>query len=841
MLRRIYRVFLRYAEQNLALAQPGCALVAADGADLGHVDSITRAHNRLVVTGWTCAARIGVQVNRTLVWTVPDQLRAGTADKGFMLDLPFETGPLTVHMEAPDQTVVLDGFSDADVRRGLWRLAPDYGRALKRAVPALYRWKRHGDLGAREAAKELLGLVPKSNATQLRSDLFDADPLPCPFVRVTIVLPVYDAFDVLSECLARVAAHSHLDWHLIAIDDASPDGRVWSMLQDWCATQPEGRVTLLRNTQNLGFVQTANRGLAHAQAQAPDVPVVLLNSDALVPQGWDSRLLAPLADAGVATVTPLSNDAEIFSVPAICQRSDLPQGAVDALDAVAARLNPRAGEVDAPTGVGFCMALGMRYLKAHPQFDTIFGRGYGEETDWCQRARAMGGRHVAAANLFVEHRGGVSFGSAAKQKLLMRNGAEISRRYPKYDAQVQRFIQDDPLGSVRLALALAWAGSQTEQTGQGDAVPVYLAHALGGGAETYLQGRLRARTQAGGCAVVLRVGLAQQWKIEVHTPLGATQGLTDNTALMQGLMGLLPSKHVIYSCGVGARDAVALPDVLLGLAAGPDDRIDVLFHDFLPVSPSYTLLNAAGHYTGVPVAGQPQGQHEGADPAHVYHGRAGQRATLAQWQTAWGRLIARAERCVVFSQDSRDVLIQAYPDAAQTCVIKPHAMPFAVPRIPRPPVEDLPVIGVLGNIGYQKGIAVLAEMTRAQARAPIARLVVIGHIDPAYTLAPPSVVHGSYEVRDLPGLVGRYGIQGWLIPSVWPETFSFTTHEALATGLPVASFDLGAQGHAISRAVAQGAAGGVVPLPQGTGFDGRALTGQIMQTLQMPPPTGETP
>jgi glycosyltransferase involved in cell wall biosynthesis len=49
-------------------------------------------------------------------------------------------------------------------------------------------------------------------------------------------------------------------------------------------------------------------------------------------------------------------------------------------------------------------------------------------------------------------------------------------------------------------------------------------------------------------------------------------------------------------------------------------------------------------------------------------------------------------------------------------------------------------------------------------------------------------------------LAARYGITHWLIPSVWPETFSYTVHECLATGLPTVAFDLGAQGDAVQSA-----------------------------------------
>ena len=57
----------------------------------------------------------------------------------------------------------------------------------------------------------------------------------------------------------------------------------------------------------------------------------------------------------------------------------------------------------------------------------------------------------------------------------------------------------------------------------------------------------------------------------------------------------------------------------------------------------------------------------------------------------------------------------------------------------------------------------------------------------------------------------KYGITDWLIPSIWPETFSYTTHEAIATGLPVWSFDLGAQADAIRGR----RKGGVIPIPGG--------------------------
>lgn len=826
LLGRIYRIFLRYAEVNIALDRPGAVLRDASGTPFGEIERVTLRRNRLRVEGWAEAERMGIVVNRTRQWAVPDLARPGSSWRGFTLEIPFESGPIEILAEgaaggeAPAHR--LPGIAAGTVRLRRWRLTLPFLAALVELAPQIRRWKWGGDLGAREVVKERLGLVPQSQAVEMEAGLLlgaegapDADPgrAPSPAPSdppgerpATLILPVYNAFDLLPEVLERIAANSGTAWRLLVIEDASPDARVRPFLRDWCAGRAQ--VTLLENPENLGFIGSVNRGFEMALAQWPDDPVVLVNADALVPSGWLSRLLAPLAAPDVASVTPMSNDAEIFTVPVICQRGDLAPGDGDALDAVAARFRPGAGLAEAPTGVGFCMALAPGFLARVPGFDTVFGRGYGEENDWCRKTAALGGRHLCAPQVFVEHRGGQSFGSADKQRLLERNLGILSKRYPEYDAEVQEFIRRDPLNTPRLALGLALAARRQAVSGRGP-VPVYLAHAMGGGAENDLQARIGAETAAGGAAVVLRVGQGHRWKLELHLAEGVTEGLSNDVALVEALLAHLPARRVIYSCGVNDRDATELPDLLLRLAEGGAHPLEVLLHDYFPVSPSYTLLGQDGVYHGVPVAGGPLA----GDPAHRYERPGGRVADLAEWQAEWGRLLRAARRITVFSGASRDILLAAYPEVEGQVEVVPHRLHATPSPIPSGAGGDgPPVIGVLGNIGRQKGAALLQDLSRELARTGAARLVVLGHMDPTYRMAPPSLVHGSYELRDLPGLVARYRIGGWLMPSIWPETFSFTTHEMLATGLPVVAFDLGAQGEAVARAVTEGAPGAVLPL-----------------------------
>lgn len=804
MIRRLHQIFLRHAEQALRLSRRGAVLDGL-GSDRLRVTRLAVVGPRLLVEGRSDAPEVTLRLGQVTFRTVP-QTSPGLDGRapGFVFDVPFEAAPLSLTPAEGPETA-LPGFDAAEVGRARLRLWPGFLLRLLRLAPAIWRWRRHADPVAREIIKERLGLVARVAASDLVAEALEPAPLPAPpATGATLVLPVHDAFDLLADCLHRIETCSDLPWRLILVEDASTDPRVRPFLRDWVeGVSRRNRVTYLENDRNRGFIGTVNRALEAARAWPQD-PVVLLNSDALVPEGWLSRLLAPLVAPDVATVTPFSNDAEIFSVPVICVRGDWAPGLADALDAAARGLGPAPRAADAPTGVGFCMALAPAFLSRLPALDPAFGRGYGEETDWCQKARALGGRHVCAPDLVVEHRGGASFGSAEKQRLIRQNATLINRRYPSYDREVQRYIDDDPLVTQRLALGLSLAGLAQEAP-----VPVYMAHAMGGGAEHYLEARIAEEIAEGRAAVVLRVGLARRWRIELHGAQGVTRGATDDTALMQRLIARLGRRRVIYSCAVGDPDPVTLPGVLLALAGrgepGQGDRgqgaarqgLEVLMHDFFPISPSYTLLGRNSVYSGVP--------RPGVDPAeeagHGWRGRDGRRGTLAEWQASWGALIAAADRVVVFSGSSRDILAEAYPVAADRIEVVPHRLTADVPRIAAGGGRDgIPVIGVLGNIGLQKGAGLLQDLSRTLDRNGTGRLVVLGHVDPAYPLSASAVVHGRYRHADLPGLVARYGIGAWLIPSIWPETFSFTTHEALATGMPVMAFDLGAQGEAVARA-----------------------------------------
>ena len=268
-----------------------------------------------------------------------------------------------------------------------------------------------------------------------------APPLP------TVIVPVFNARDALDACLASLEATLPAGAKVLLADDASTDPQVEPLARGWCE---RSRLTArhVRRRRNLGF--PANCNLAFEEAGEDDV--VLLNSDTVATPGWLAQIARCAAsDPRIATITPWSNNAEICSFPRFCENNPAPAFPERVAEAAAGLAPPVYP--DLPTAVGFCMYLRRAALRQIGAFDAAtFGRGYGEENDWCLRAAAFGWRNVLCETAYVVHVGGASFAATG----LAPNGDNLQRllaRWPGYHELVARFILQDPLRELRSRLA----------------------------------------------------------------------------------------------------------------------------------------------------------------------------------------------------------------------------------------------------------------------------------------------------------------------------------------------------------------------------------------------------
>jgi len=269
---------------------------------------------------------------------------------------------------------------------------------------------------------------------------------------IDVIVPVFRGAEETRRCLESVLGCSaRADFELIVVDDCSPEPEVVALVDTLAAA---GRIHLLRNECNRGFVGSVNR----AMALHPERDVVLLNSDTEVANDWLDRLCrAAYSATDIGTVTPFSNNGTICSYPFEDWGGEVPGTlGLAALDRLIA--DTLAGEhPDLPTGVGFCLYIRRACLDAVGLFDEArFGRGYGEESDFCMRARALGWRNVLAADVFVLHAGSVSFGDERIERVREAEPV-IAALHPEYARNVAAFLLADPLRFLRQRISLTRA------------------------------------------------------------------------------------------------------------------------------------------------------------------------------------------------------------------------------------------------------------------------------------------------------------------------------------------------------------------------------------------------
>jgi O-antigen biosynthesis protein len=451
---------------------------------------------------------------------------------------------------------------------------------------------------------------------------------------------------------------------------------------------------------------------------------------------------------------------------------------------------------DLPTGVGFCLYIRRALIEAIGLFDVAaFGRGYGEENDFCLRAVQAGYRNVLCSDVYVAHRGQCSFGEE-KNTVGEQQMAVLLDKHPHYLEEVERFIEQDPLQPLRqVTQTQLQIVSSAEKPGV-----LHVVHALpgrGGGVEKYIN------NLTGWLAEPFRhhvlIALEEEWIVRELSSAGEEQSYhfqpqageawADFLAAICGWLEIrLCHIHQIAGCREG----------LLHALLGAELPYGVSVHDFFLACPTINLLDSQGNYCGAVTEHlqcrqclEAQGSLAGIN--------------IAQWRQQHQGLLAKAAFVLAPSAWSGQVFNRYFPEVPVTVLPNVH------PRVlPKPgggrlrcfllPQDGIKTIGVLGAIGPVKGARKLEQLVeRTRARKLPLRWVVIGYTDRQGDPPVPYqsedwvlTLHGFYEQEDLPHLLNHYAVSLVVFPSAGPETFSYTLSEAWAAGRPVLVPPLGA-------------------------------------------------
>ena len=610
---------------------------------------------------------------------------------------------------------------------------------------------------------------------------------------IDIIVPVYRGYHDTLACLYSVLSSPvETEYELVVINDASPEAELTNILRQLSSL---GLFTLLENKLNRVFVHSVNRGMQLHRERS----VVLLNSDTVVFNNWLDRLCAH-AGNHVGTVTPLSNNATICSYPATCRDNVDPlELTYDELDRVIASVNT-GRFIDVPTGVGFCMFIARAALDSCGYFDEdAYGLGYGEENDFCMRASANGFRNIMALDVFVQHKGEVSFAANAVQ-LRHRAAQTLHARFPAYDALVRNHVQADPAITDRARIDLARLMRQAaglERT-------LCITHNRGGGISTYLKRRSRTLAERSIGLVTLTPTSPLSSGVDLNSPYAIDVPNLKNLSLwghrerlISSLRELRVGRLEIHSLvGWSHRALRAVP----ALAESLGIPYHFFVHDYTSICPQTNLVGHSGTYCGEKGTDQcRECLAQRKSPAVSVHGPTPwgcKDVDIDVWREAYTELLHRAATVKVPSLDARSRINRYFPSLKVIC--EPHnaAYPQLEKSLRATELSGEARIAIIGAIGEHKGSRTLLECAKdAATRQLPLRFIIIGFTDRDRDLERFANVDisGPYDDINIFKLLAGARAHAVFLPSVCPETYSYTLSIAHSARVPVAVFDLGAQ------------------------------------------------
>ena len=607
----------------------------------------------------------------------------------------------------------------------------------------------------------------------------------CPLKQATseivdVIVPVYRGLDETISCLESVwSSNSKTAYRLIVINDCSPEPEI----SEWLRIAAKShKLILLENEENLGFVATVNKGMDYSRTN----DVLLLNSDTEVSGDWLDRIrAAAYADNDIATVTPFSNNATICSYPKYCQDNDLPSDfSVQELDRIFSNENSLQ-VVEIPTAVGFCMYIRRECLDVLGLFNLeAFGKGYGEENDFCMRVKRAGWRNVLACDVFVWHKGSVSFGDSNNERKTnaLKKLLDI---YPEYDGLVQSHIIRDPEAPFRSKVSLA----RIDQT----SLPkiLFISHQRGGGTEVHCR-ELRDLLKDKALIFMLRPERADQVTLEWFDERESLRFWFD---IPSDTAALISKVRELNINRVHIHHTIDFPIKILDFVRQLELPWDFTSHDYYSVCPQITLTLRNNRYCGELGPQQCQRCLE-ERPALIG-------SSIDEWREYHRPIIEQAERVFCPSEDTSIRFRKYFPNANIICAYHPDAESLGHFDSPKPlsvDSGDRLRVGVIGALSPEKGAEILELTAQYSDEHNLAiDFCLFGYAFRPLQTLPNLEVTGRYENKDLNAMISRFAPHIIWFPCQWPETYSYTLSVCIELGIPVATTNLGAVAERVSQ------------------------------------------
>jgi GT2 family glycosyltransferase/uncharacterized small protein (DUF1192 family) len=614
---------------------------------------------------------------------------------------------------------------------------------------------------------------------------------------VDIIIPVFNGVKVLRECLDSIRKYTEPPYRIVIVNDGSTDSHV----SDYLNELEDDHVHVLSNKRNLGFVEASNIGFDFSKED-----VVLLNSDTVVTRGWLEKMYkcAYSSDA-IGTVTPLSNNATICSIPKFAEANRIPQGFTANSFADLVEFVSEEDYPPIPTAVGFCVYIKRSLLKKVGRFDSTFSPGYGEENDLCMRALDAGFLSVLDDATFVYHRGEASFSTKA-DTLRKSHHKIILSKYPDYDATIDEFIQNNPLREIhsrvndailrgyelslpKIAYVMHFPPGSTQSGGTGKHCRLLYRH---------LDGFVK-------CVIYPEENTIT---IEESTPFGKKESSYPSGERARALISDEVTEKTFSKILDDYRPDIihfqhllGMPLSLIKIASEHSVKIVITIHDGYFLCPDFVLLESGEKYC------------DGCTDLRRCDLCLNSRYDLTpgfqkKWRETCRAMLELADRIIVPSDYQRDLYVRVLSLDRRHITVIEHAIPSRQPISINISRSTKPLrVGFVGHVdeiakGRDLILKLLQENTEVDTEWHFfgEGSDIRGHLRDA-NIKPQGKLffHGYYKEGGLPSNLTNAGITVVVLPTIAYESYSYVLTEVWRAGIPVIATEIAAIGARIRK------------------------------------------
>lgn len=260
--------------------------------------------------------------------------------------------------------------------------------------------------------------------------------------KASVVIPILNNTEMTAKAILTMKEHTELPFEVVIVDNASPDmaTAIFKYIKD---------VTYLRMEENLGFVKAVNEGIKAAKGEH----IIVANNDILVTNRWlDKMVETAESSPDVGVVGLLTTDGgerqsiyndKLYKI----ERSFIKPENTNLIN-LRLEESKQPNEVEEPNSIIFCLALIKRsVIDKVGLLGEEFGVGFGDDGDYCIRARDAGFKLMVRTDGFFYHYRRTTFRQVYPvEKILEMQQNNINiliQKHPKHYHMITKKIRSD--------------------------------------------------------------------------------------------------------------------------------------------------------------------------------------------------------------------------------------------------------------------------------------------------------------------------------------------------------------------------------------------------------------